>query len=480
MSDLYTRMFGRWVFPALDRANGTSIGAKLEHLLASEHDDPAEMRRRQEAAAARVVETTRKRSAFYRRLWDRGFGPASDCPPLDGLPVLTKGDLADAGQEFPLADYRRKVVRCVTSGSTGKPMTFLRSMEQESWFWALRFRIWGWAGYRPGDPYLTVNLNPRTAWKKQLQDVLFRCSYLTFNADNLDAERIAGTLRRRRIPHLNGFSSSLFALAQYMIDHDLRAPSVTGVTATGDTLFAPYREALESAFGVRVLDYYGAGGEGFHVASQCPESGTRYHLHPEDAVFEILGDDGPAAPGEPGRIVLTQLHNEAMPLVRYELGDLAVAAPPGARCTCGRTLPMLERLEGRLPDLISVPDGSYLVPHFFVVLFKGFQSVYRYQVVQRQPGRMVVRLVGREGCNRSEVEEVVRREVAAATREQITPKFEWTGDIPLSGAGKRRLVISEVTREKLQTTPAASGATPAASGATPAASGAPPAADRSG
>ena len=453
MSDFYTRWFGRWVFPALDRANGTSIGDKLAHLSASERDDPELMRRRQEEAAARVVLTTRRRSAFYRRLWGQRPGPASDCPPLDGLPVLTKGDLREIEGEFPLADYRGRVIRCVTSGSTGKPMTFLRSMEQESWFWALRFRIWGWAGYRPGDPYLTVNLNPRTAWKKRLQDVLFRCSYLTFNADNLDAERIAGTLNRRRIPHLNGFSSSLFALAQHMLEHGLRAPDVTGVTATGDTLFAPYREALESAFGVRVLDYYGAGGEGFHVASQCPESGSRYHIHPENAVLEFLGDHGPAPPGEPGRIVVTQLHNDAMPLVRYELGDLAVAAPPGACCSCGRTLPMLERLEGRVPDLISVPDGTYLVPHFFVVLFKGLQSVYRYQIVQRQAGRMVVRLVGREGCQRPEVEDAVRREVAAATREQITPEFEWTDDIPLSGAGKRRLVISEITREKLQMSP---------------------------
>ncbi len=456
MSDLYTRNFERWVFPLLDRANGTSIGAKLAHLRASEHLEPAVLRRRQEEQAARVVEATRARSRLYRRLWRRGGGPASDCPPLDGLPVVTKSDFAAAasGGEFPLADYRGKVVTCVTSGSTGQPMTFHRSAQQESWFWALRFRIWGWAGYRPGDPYLTVNLNPRLGWKKKLQDVLFRCSYLTFNADNLDARRIADTLERRRIPHLNGFSSSLFVLARYMVDHGIRTPSVTGVTATGDTLFAPYREAIEAAFGVRVLDYYGAGGEGFHVASQCPESGLRYHLHPENAVLEILGDDGPAATGRAGRIVLTQLHNDAMPLVRYDLGDLAVPAPADAACACGRTLPMLERLEGRVPDLITVPGGGFLVPHFFVVLFKGLQSVYRYQIVQRRPGRMRVRLVAREGCRRTEVEDTVRREVAAATGERIAVDFDWLGDIPLSGAGKRRLVISDVTRDALQPPPA--------------------------
>ena len=450
-SDLYTRLFGLGVFPLLDRLNGTRIDRLLSQLLESEHLSPAEMRSRQETAAAKVVETTRARSAFYRRLWSgERPGLPSAYPPLDGLPIVTKSDLAAARDEFPLTDTPGKVLTCVTSGSTGKPMTFHRSVEQESWFWALRFRIWGWAGYRPGDPYLTVNLNPRLAWKKKLQDRLFRCAYLTFNADNLDAERITETLRGRRIRHLNGFSSSLFVLAQHMLDRGLSAPTVEGVTATGDALFSVYREAIEAAFGLRVLDYYGAGGEGVHLASQCIESGSRYHIHPENAVLELLDDQGPAPPGRPGRIVVTQLHNDAMPLVRYELGDVAVPAPEGTRCTCGRTLPMLERLEGRMPDLITVADGTFLVPHFFVVLFKGLQDIHRYQIHQREPDRMVVRLVARPGCDRAAVESVVRREVTAGTRGLITPEFDWVDDIPLSGAGKRRLVISEVTRQAMQ------------------------------
>ena len=402
---------------------------------------------------ARVVETTRSRSPFYRRLWQGEPGPGSDFGPLDGLPVVTKSDLTGAAAEFPLPDFSARVVTCVTSGSTGKPMTFYRSLDQDSWFWALRFRMWRWAGYHPGDPYLTVNLNPRLAWRKKLQDRLFRCAYLTFNADNLDAERIVETLQRRHIAHLNGFSSSIFVLAQHMLRQGATAPSVSGLTATGDTLFPLYREAIEEAFATRVLDYYGAGGEGVHLASQCPASGSRYHIQPENAVLELLDDDGPVGPGETGRIVVTQFHNDAMPLVRYALGDLAVAAPADASCSCGRTLPMLERLEGRVPDLIALSDGTYLVPHFFVVLFKGLQSVYRYQIHQRQADHMRVLLVGHEGCQRGEVEDVVRRELTAATRGLIEPEFEWADDIPLSGAGKRRLVISEVSSEIGQKSP---------------------------
>lgn len=448
--DLYTRLFEKTVFPLLDLANGTSIARKLELLLASEHLDRAEIRRRQEENVARVVEATRRRSDFYRQHWQKGGGPASRFAPLDGLPVVTKNDFATAEGAFPLPDTKGKVLSFRTSGSTGRPMVFHRTAEQDSWFWALRFRIWRWAGYHPGDPYLTINLNPRLGFKKKLQDKLFRCAYLTFNADNQDSQRVADTLRRRRIAHLNGFSSSLYVLAQYLLRQGEQIATVRGITSTGDTLYPVYREAVEKAFGTQVLDYYGAGGEGIHLASQTYESGGRYLLHPENALVEFLGPEGPVKPGELGRIVLTQFHNDAMPLVRYELGDLAVPAPEEAFCPSGRTLPLMERVEGRVPDLIVVPDGSFLVPHFFVVLFKNLQSIHRYQIVQKQEGRMKAVLVPHEGCNRQQVEDSIKRDVEAATRGQIAVDFEWVAEIPLSGAGKRRLVISDLARRLVQ------------------------------
>ncbi len=458
----YGRLFMAAVFPLLDRLNGTRIAADLEWLLAGEHLDPAEIERRQREKAARAIERARRDGGFYRRLWaSRGPGPPSLHPPLDVLPVVTRADLAAAVQrgELPLASYRGPTIAARTSGSTGSPMTFYRSPAQESWFWALRFRIWHWAGYRPGDPYLTINLNPRRQWKKRLQDRLFRCSYLTFNADNQDSRRIVERLRRRRHPirHLNGFASSLYVLAEHMLAGGIENPGVEGVTATGDTLNPVYRQAVEAAFGRRVLDYYGAGGEGLHLASQCRDSGTRYHVHPENALLEILGEDGPAPPGVPGRVVVTQLDNDAMPLLRYDLEDVAVAAPAGARCPCGRTLPLLERLEGRAADLIWTAAGTALVPHFFVVLFKNLQQIDRYQVVQDRPEAIRVRLVARPGADRRAIESAVRQAVDAASRGALSTGFEWVDAIPLSGAGKRRLVISAVSRARLAA-PAGAGA----------------------
>src|SRR6185503_11262101 len=231
----------------LDRMNGTSIAPKLDELLQAESIDPELIERRQRNRVEQTVARVRANSGFYPKFWssvprDRRMG--SLYPALDGLPVLTKQDIAGAAAAFPEPSYRGRVVTSRTSGSTGRPMVFHRSIDQESWFWALRFRIWSWAGYRPGDRYLEINLNPRLAATKRLQDLLFRCWYLTFNADNQDSARIVDALTRHPIPYINGFSSSVYVLARYMLDHGAPKTAVRGITATGDTLYPAYRETI--------------------------------------------------------------------------------------------------------------------------------------------------------------------------------------------------------------------------------------------
>jgi len=159
-------------------------------------------------------------------------------------------------------------------------------------------------------------------------------------------------------------------------------------------------------------------------------------------------------------VVVTQLDNAAMPLVRYEVGDVAVAAPADARCPCGRTLPLLERVEGRLADLVATPDGAYLVPHFFVVLFKNLHQVHRYQVVQDRPDALRFRLVAKPGADRPGIEAAVSRQLAAATRRTLQSEFEWVEEIPLAGAGKRRLVISRLGGALLSSPPPISAGDP--------------------
>ena len=162
--------------------------------------------------------------------------------------------------------------------------------------------------------------------------------------------------------------------------------------ATSEVLAPPQRVLLEEVFGAPVLVEYGCGELG-PIAYDC-ELGTLHLLTP-DVVVEILKPDGaPAGPGESGEVVVTDLNNRAMPLVRYRLGDFGV---PGAGCRCGRGLPTLERIWGRAYDFIGTPDGKRYHGEFFMYLFEDLRregsGVQGFQVTQDGPATIEIAIV---------------------------------------------------------------------------------------
>jgi len=443
---MYPTLLRNALFPALDVLNGTRIASLLSFLEESQWRSADELQALQSQKLRATLAWTHANVPFYRGLWDgapESRRPRSEHPELDGVPVVTKEELRAHLAEFPVPSFRGRALTIKTSGSTGEPMTYYRSAEQESWFWALRFRMWGWGGYVVGEPYLTLNLNARTALRKRIQDVLFRCSYHGFNAHSHDVDAALRDLRRRRVRHLIGYSSSLYLLSRAMRERGVDNPGVQSILSTGDTLFPHYRRAIEDVFGVRVVDYYGAGGEGFHLASQCEQRGE-YHVHPENAVVEVLRNGVPAQPGEMGEVVVTQLDNQAMPLVRYATKDVATVGADTA-CPCGRRFRLWSSIEGRVPDIVWAPDGSALVVHFFTILFEHLKGIRQFQVVQRERATIDVRLVEGPGFDRPTVEQAVKTAIAGATHGSLGVRFEYVPDIGVAGSGKRRFVVCEVT-----------------------------------
>src|SRR6185437_16003324 len=164
---------------------------------------------------------------------------------------------------------------------------------------------------------------------------------------------------RGRCPHyLLSYPSNSRALARYAQREKIRLPGLRAVHTYGEPLTPDVREACREAWGVPAIDVYSCEELGF-VALQCPRH-EHYHVQSESVLVEILDEDGlPARPGEIGRVVLTSLHNFAMPLIRYAIGDYAEV---GAPCPCGRGLPVIERLLGRRRNMVTLPDGRRAWP----------------------------------------------------------------------------------------------------------------------
>ena len=194
----------------------------------------------------------------------------------------------------------------------------------------------------------------------------------------------------RRDPHyLLTFPSNLAALIEYSRNDGRRLTKLQQVRTVGETVSAHLRAAVFENWGVPLVDAYSSNELGY-LALQCPLSG-QYHVMSESVLLEVLNERGEVCqPGEVGRVVVTSLHNFATPLIRYELGDYAEQGEP---CACGRGLPTLARIVGRVRNLVTLPDGQR---HWPMVGFAGYRDVApisQYQLVQTTRECIEVRLV---------------------------------------------------------------------------------------
>ena len=184
------------------------------------------------------------------------------------------------------------------------------------------------------------------------------------------------------------------------------------------------------------------------------------HINAENVLVEIVKDGRQVPPGEMGEIVITRLENYAMPFVRYRTGDLAVMSD--SLCACGRSLPLLQKLEGRVQDSIATSDGRTISGLFFAHMFKDCPDVRVFQIHQLSTDRLLVVVVlAREAdfISRSRIERLVHRHLGSS----MTIEFEVREQIPLTPGGKRRIVVSHLdsgSRDGLSTTLAQTAVTP--------------------
>jgi phenylacetate-CoA ligase len=186
-------------------------------------------------------------------------------------------------------------------------------------------------------------------------------------------------LLRKKAPYWRTSASNALAIAYAVTPAQARELGVELIFAIAETVFPRTRDVVLERLGARIAAIYSCEEVGF-VATQCPAAPV-YHVVAENAVVEILRDDGsPAAPGELGQVVLTGLYNYAMPFIRYAIGDVATAGPQA--CVCGRTLPVIAQVEGRTRYAFLFPDGTRVWPRLWDFDVSGFVSCREFQLAQ--------------------------------------------------------------------------------------------------
>jgi phenylacetate-CoA ligase len=387
-------------------------------------------------------------SPFYReRFAAAGIEPLKvrDITDLADLPPLRKSEIRAEGLRILSEDFRpEELVPAKTGGSTGEALQIFcdrRGIERRS---GAALRADTWSGWRLGQPVAAVWGNPphpRT-WRNHLRNRLKdRRFYLdTMKIDAAAIDRFVAEWRRWRPGLLYGHAHSLFLLAE-----ELRARGVVlrprGIVSTSMMLLAPERRAIEETFGVPVTDRYGCE-EVSLVACEC-ERHDGLHINAEHAYVEVLRDDGsPCAPGEDGRIVVTEFVNFGMPMLRYDVGDRGAAS--ARTCPCGRAAPLLEGLTGRSADFLVAGDGSRVAGISLIErTLTRFDGIHQLQLVQTSHRELVANLVPGRGYG-PEIARSVTEELRSHLGADLTVSIRELERIPQERNGKYRFAICEL------------------------------------
>jgi phenylacetate-CoA ligase len=403
----YAWAYGEILFPTWQRVvRRRPIGARLARLRQSQWHDADVVARGQTESLRALLAYAGQNVPYYQRLFaEVGLQPRTVTGPGDlaRLPLLTRERIREHYDDLCDPAHRGRTIEKQTSGTTGVPLRFEYSQESEAWRQATRLRAYEWAGYRQGRRTLhywgTGTRVPRgmRAVKTRLDRALLREVYVDCgHQDELAMRELARLLGRLRPHSLIAYTRALAIFARWTIDARARTWDDIAVIAGAEAMLPADRAAIVQAFGPRVHETYGAR-ETMLIAAEC-ESHDGLHVAEENLVVEIVRDDGrPAEPGETGAVVVTDLHNWGMPLIRYANGDLATWSD-GGTCGCGRSLRRLARVDGRENDTMRDGRGNPVPGMLFISLLNAVEAQVReFQAIQRRSGEVELHIVpGRE------------------------------------------------------------------------------------
>ncbi|MCZ2845665.1 MAG: hypothetical protein O2U61_04100 [Candidatus Bathyarchaeota archaeon] len=247
-------------------------------------------------------------------------------------------------------------------------------------------------------------------------------------------------LREYKPDVLFGYSTTLKLLAQFIKTKKITDIRPRIVFAVSELLDGECRELINDVFQAKIVDLYGAAETGC-IAWECLTC-SKYHLNTDTLIVEFLRGDQKVLFGSEGKIVVTNLHSFAMPIIRYELGDIGIASDKKA--LCGRGLPSMRIILGRSDDFIALPSGKLLSPRFFSAIILQVVGIDQWKVIQDDSGCLNILVVPSEDFLTKTVSQLKDRIVKNAG-EEIQIHVRIVDEIPFEPSGKLRAVVSKVT-----------------------------------
>jgi len=382
---------------------------------------------------------------YYRDNWSKSEKEAASRVKLFDLPLLEKHAVRENPKSFCRDDiHPLPKLTHHTSGTTGTPIQAIWRISEYRNAIALReARSANWAGTSFEQPRATfsgrmVETNP------DRMDSVYRFNaaekQVYFSAFHLKPEtapQYVDALRKHHIVWLTGYAVSYSLLAKYILEQSIPVPALKAVITTSEKLTPSMREVMQKAYGCQIYEEYSTV-ENALFASECEHG--RLHVSPDVSMVEILRPDGSSCePGEVGEVVTTCLMRSYQPLIRFRLGDLAAWDPES--CPCGRKMPVIKEVVGRIEDVVTGPDGRQLVR--FHGIFADQPNIVEGQIIQETRNDFTVKVVPTDAFTSADIANIIQR-----MRQRLGPdiniQVEKVQEIPRTKSGKFRAVISKV------------------------------------
>jgi len=401
-----------------------------------------------ERLKAMIAFTWHHNPFYHQRLASAGVDPSNFHQPgdLQNLPLLTKAEIRADPRALLSSGYENTLLQhATTGGSTGKALDLYFTEECSELRNACALRHDRWTGWEPGEPIAACWGNPhlpKTIKEKMkhwlLQPIIFLDTMCVSKNSVLDFVRqwqhIQPTL-------LFGHAHSLFLLAQELIKLKIDGLHPKGILSTSMMLLPSERALIEQVFHCKVTDRYGCE-EVSLIGCEC-ELHQGMHLNIEHLYIEFIKDDGmPANLGEPGRIVVTDLINKAMPLIRYEVEDVGV--PSNRKCPCGRGLPLMEHVMGRIADFLIRKDGAKVAGISLIEnTLTRFVGLDQMQIIQHELDNFELCIVQGMGFNSQTVSDLTAY-FKEQFGENISVRYTYADAIQPEANGKFRFSICRI------------------------------------
>jgi phenylacetate-CoA ligase len=449
---LQTAMLNAYAIKVHWERYGRYFEEVLDELTRTQYYSDAQIQQYQNERVSKLIKHSYETVPYYRELFDSlGLKPKdiTTVQELEKLPVLTKDTVRNNVDRLISRNVRKnKLVHGHTSGTTGTPLDVYWDKNTCVYANAVYWRHKNLAGVRYRDPValllgrvvVPVGATKPPFWRKN-----YLHNHLWLSSFHMSPENLGFYVRKLeefKPVVIEGYPSTVYILARYLLARRQSFP-VRAVFTSSETLFPVQREAIEQAFCCKIFDYYGLA-ERVVFATEC-EVHSGHHLNFEFGATEVLDASGKrVAVGQSGVLVSTSLQNYGMPMIRYKTSDTTALIEK--RCSCGRSMPLMQDVTTKAEDIIVRPDGRLISPSVLTHPFKPMHNIEKSQIIQDALHHITIKIVKREGYSDADTQTLLDG-FQERVGSDVVVDVEFVDDIPRTSSGKYRWVISQVPRQ---------------------------------